>query len=92
MIHDAPVNFLWDAKIKATVPRLHVEDGHLAPLRGNRGEGTIGIAKQKQGFRLVLLQCFVCRNDYLADSLGGISAAAPRNTSGSRMPRSPKNT
>src|SRR5690554_1343756 len=70
VVHNTPVDLFRYPHIKATVAGFHVEGGNLAALGGNHRHAAVGIAQYQQGFRLNFCECFVHRDNHVADGFG----------------------
>src|SRR5262249_48644413 len=74
MVDDPAVDFFGHPLVEAAITCLHVENRHLAALRGDGGEAAIGIAEHQECVESVLGEKPIDFNDNLSDRLGG---AAP---------------
>ena len=66
-VHDAAVGLLRQTLVLAAVARLHVEDGDVQALRGNRREARVRVSQHEQGVRLDLRHELVGGVDDVAD-------------------------
>ena len=49
MIHNAPIGLLRKVLVKAAVPRLHMKNRNLQPLRRDRSKGGVGVSQHQKG-------------------------------------------
>ena len=65
-VHDPAVGLLREALVEASVPRLHVEDGDVEPLRAYHAQAGISVAEHQHGVRPRLHHQLVARVDDVA--------------------------
>jgi hypothetical protein len=76
MVDDLSIQLFRHALIEAAIARLHVENGDLAPLRGDDGKTRIRVAVDQNRFRLLPLQHGVGRGQHPRDGIDRILAGS----------------
>ena len=72
VVDDLAIDLLGDALVEAAVARLHVKDGDLASLRGQRAETAVRVAQNENGVGFDLGQRLIGASDDEPDRRGGI--------------------